>query len=194
MSDEKTTPTQKNKARRKLLKGIVAGGGALTAGKALPENWAKPVVESVTLPAHAQTTTDAGSESIQDLSPFQSGTQPLVFNDLDNSEERFAALDAPLETADWDKLSDSEILDFFARPANAGTSSNTASTFEVFAEVDGNTGSLCIFGNVYDTNFEAFLTNTPVNGNTIKGGPATVFYGVQAPSSLISNLTSHLRL
>ena len=42
-------------SRRKLLKSIAAGSGAVIAGKNLPENWARPVVDSVMLPAHAQT-------------------------------------------------------------------------------------------------------------------------------------------
>lgn len=41
--------------RRKLLKSIAAGGGAIVVGKSLPESWSKPVVDSVMLPAHAQT-------------------------------------------------------------------------------------------------------------------------------------------
>ena len=40
---------------RKLLKFIIAGSGAVVAGKTLPESWAKPIVDSVTLPAHAVT-------------------------------------------------------------------------------------------------------------------------------------------
>lgn len=44
-----------DKARRKLLKTIMSGGGAIVAAKSLPENWTKPVVDSVMLPAHAQT-------------------------------------------------------------------------------------------------------------------------------------------
>ena len=44
-----------DKARRKLLKTIVSGGGAIVAGKSLPESWTKPVVDSVMLPAHAET-------------------------------------------------------------------------------------------------------------------------------------------
>ena len=41
-------------ARRKLLKALVAGGGAVAVGKSLPESWMKPVIDSVTLPVHAQ--------------------------------------------------------------------------------------------------------------------------------------------
>ena len=48
----------KKDSRRKLLKSIAAGSGAVVAGKSLPESWSKPFVDSVVLPAHA-TTTDA---------------------------------------------------------------------------------------------------------------------------------------
>ncbi len=40
--------------RRKLLKSVAAGGGAILAGRTLPEKWGRPVVDSVLLPAHAQ--------------------------------------------------------------------------------------------------------------------------------------------
>jgi len=44
-----------DESRRKILKSIAAGSGAIVAGKTLPENWARPVVDSVILPSHAQT-------------------------------------------------------------------------------------------------------------------------------------------
>jgi hypothetical protein len=44
-----------NESRRKLLKSIAAGSGAIVAGKSLPESWSRPVVDSVMLPAHAET-------------------------------------------------------------------------------------------------------------------------------------------
>ena len=49
MSDDKIL------ARRKLLKSLAAGSGALVAGKTLPDSWGRPVVDAVMLPAHAQT-------------------------------------------------------------------------------------------------------------------------------------------
>ncbi len=47
--------TTTNKSRRTLLKSIAAGGGAVVAGKTLPDTWKKPVIDSVMMPAHAQT-------------------------------------------------------------------------------------------------------------------------------------------
>ena len=45
-----------NKSRRKLLKSLAAGSSAIVVSKSLPGSWSKPVVDSVILPAHAQTT------------------------------------------------------------------------------------------------------------------------------------------
>ena len=53
--DKKETSVTDDKGRRKLLKSVVAGGGAVTVAKMLPDQWARPVVDSVMLPSHAQT-------------------------------------------------------------------------------------------------------------------------------------------
>jgi hypothetical protein len=64
MKDNKSSDS-----RRKLLKSIAAGSGAIVAGKSLPESWKRPVVDSVILPAHAQTSpamrTYAGGTSVE---------------------------------------------------------------------------------------------------------------------------------
>jgi len=49
------TDKKSSESRRKLLKSIAAGSGAIVAGKSLPESWTRPVVDSVMLPAHAET-------------------------------------------------------------------------------------------------------------------------------------------
>ena len=48
--------TKLRDSRRKLLKSVVVGSGAVAAGKSLPESWIKPAMNSVLLPAHAMTT------------------------------------------------------------------------------------------------------------------------------------------
>jgi hypothetical protein len=52
MTEKKSSESE---SRRKLLKSIAAGSGAIVAGKSLPDSWSRPIVESVLLPAHAQT-------------------------------------------------------------------------------------------------------------------------------------------
>ncbi|NOY16672.1 MAG: hypothetical protein GXP23_07075 [Gammaproteobacteria bacterium] len=52
MTDKKNMTAEN---RRNLLKTIAAGSGAIITGKALPDSWARPVIDSVLLPVHAQT-------------------------------------------------------------------------------------------------------------------------------------------
>ena len=46
------------KDRRAVLKSIVAGSAVVGGTKALPEQWSKPLTDSVMLPGHARTTGD----------------------------------------------------------------------------------------------------------------------------------------
>lgn len=52
-------------ARRRLLQ-ILLGVGVITSGRMLPDQWVKPVVESITLPAHAQTSPPDDSDDDDD--------------------------------------------------------------------------------------------------------------------------------
>jgi len=47
-------------SRRKTLKALGLGGGLGAAGFSLPEKWARPVVEAVVLPVHAQASNVSG--------------------------------------------------------------------------------------------------------------------------------------
>lgn len=48
-------PKKQGEDRRGALKKLLAGGGVIVGASALPSEWTKPVIESVTLPAHAGT-------------------------------------------------------------------------------------------------------------------------------------------
>lgn len=61
-----------DKSRRKLLKSIASGTGAIVAGKSLPETWSRPIVDSVMLPAHAETSPTETTE------PAPLGEEPPV--------------------------------------------------------------------------------------------------------------------
>lgn len=56
-------------SRRRLLKSLTLGSGALLAGRSLPDRWARPVVDSVMLPAHAQLS--GGVATGQFAGPFE---------------------------------------------------------------------------------------------------------------------------
>jgi hypothetical protein len=72
-----------DQSRRKLLKSIAAGSGAVIAGKSLPESWTKPVVDSVMLPAHAETSPAAPTGPLAVASV-------TVLNDRDEPEDEIA--------------------------------------------------------------------------------------------------------
>lgn len=77
---------RKSNTRRKALKSIVAGSSAVAASSMLPEKWTKPVIDSVALPAHAQTSftslsatilnlhSDDTSDTLADQGPFNAGS------------------------------------------------------------------------------------------------------------------------
>lgn len=73
-----------NESRRKLLKSIAAGTGVVVAGKSLPDMWSRPVVESVLLPAHAQTSQISLISGVLTTTTF-------VLSDLGRSNRSFAS-------------------------------------------------------------------------------------------------------
>ena len=94
---EVKSPEDKNSGRRKLLKSVVAGGGAATVAKMLPDQWARPVVDAVMLPSHAQTSNAA-------MGPFTG----LVTGQITPS------------TMVADQGFSEELLEFFTPAAHAG--------------------------------------------------------------------------
>ena len=87
-----------NESRRKLLKSIAAGSGAIVAGKSLPENWSHPVVDSVMLPAHAQTSCTPSPRTVE-LMPFGfDGCSPVVFGPLLDPAPSIAELSVTVAT------------------------------------------------------------------------------------------------
>lgn len=78
MTDESPkSQTNKEAARRRVLKRLVAGGGFVATGKMMPDDWQKPVIESVILPVHAQMSPEDTEEE-----PPPSNTNTTVSNSV----------------------------------------------------------------------------------------------------------------
>lgn len=141
MTDNKA---EKNTARRRLLKSVVAGGGVLATGKLLPENWFRPVVRSVVLPAHAQTSPPV---SFDGLYVFEG---PAIGDALDSQP--------------------GSILDMFVSPAHAvvlPVSCEAISQIQI--DITGGNAEICVRygGNNYPG-------STSVNQSTGALAPAAV--------------------
>lgn len=75
-----------NPSRRKAVKTLAAGAGALAAYHTLPVNWSTPIIEQVFLPAHAQT---SGAPSGPDQ-PIESDSISCEINFLgENDKEEY---------------------------------------------------------------------------------------------------------
>ncbi len=55
--ESKPTNTDLSQTRRSALKKMLVGTGVVAGAAALPDKWAKPIVDKVLVPAHAQTST-----------------------------------------------------------------------------------------------------------------------------------------
>lgn len=85
MSDQND---KQRKSKRKTLKAILGGTGAVAGASALPDKWGKPIISSVILPAHAQ-----GTPAEECFIEFYSATQSAD-NEVDVSIEWAADIDA----------------------------------------------------------------------------------------------------
>ena len=152
MSESDTTPEQgKNKARRRILKTLVTGGSALTASKVTPDQWIKPVVESVIIPSHAQTTGGAGNPN------GNFAANGAVVDGLvpDNSQ-----LLANQDISD-------ELLEFFMPSAQASNCpSNATCQADFGAEVQNSSMFICVFGGQFGS-FDA-ISSIPISGSQLQ--------------------------
>lgn len=78
------TDKKHGKSRRKLLKSIAAGSGAIVVGKSLPDSWSRPTVDSVLLPAHATTSLTESSGPAGDIQSGKLETDSLFAKAVDS--------------------------------------------------------------------------------------------------------------
>ena len=114
-------------SRRKLLKSVAAGSGAVIAGKSLPETWTRPVVDAVLLPAHATSTCQSICEIAQSTGVHTTLVKLLsdtgLLDTVCSAEELtvWAPTDAAFEKADLGDPSLQEVKDLLLYHTASGT-------------------------------------------------------------------------
>jgi hypothetical protein len=145
---------RRNRARRHILRTLVVGGGAMTAARATPETWVKPVVESIILPGHAATSAPVAPGNPSGT--FSSGTVSLT--EASPPADTLLADAAPESKA----ISD-ELLEFFMPSANAANElpCNASCDVEFNAEVQNYASYICVSGDVKDVIRATVLPGSP---------------------------------
>ncbi len=177
---KKTESTVSVHSRRRTVRNILIGTGVITSAATI-EKWTKPVINSLVLPAHAQTSTSMPSVPV--INPVGNFTtdDSLTLNATQKDNE--AIVNAP-------SVSDT-ILDFFVPNANAGISEQSPSSVSCGSNcnidvhisylAEGAQGiSICITGDI-----AVFLTTgvdtdalTLINGGiNLSSSPNLVFNG-----------------
>ena len=102
----KSISYRKPNQRRNALKAMAAGGGAVTTAAMLPEKWAKPIVDGITLPAHAQTSyffnacevnnwlSNDTSNTPENQGPFNEGATTIAIGDSDDNDHNLSGITA----------------------------------------------------------------------------------------------------
>ena len=109
-----TKPDKRSQSRRKILRSLVAGGGAVTSSKMLPDAWTKPVVEAVLIPAHAQT---SGRGRIQGVFRTMGPIGGMGMGMHDNFGDSKQLIASAKEN---DEGVTSSVMDFFILPLYSG--------------------------------------------------------------------------
>jgi len=135
-------------SRRRLLKTILATGGAVAASTLLPSKWAEPVVEVGLLPAHAQVTepTEEPTEEPARYSLYCDslpGGGELTAGSLSNvtSTLELSSGSGPIEGVDVTIACTNPLINFVpALPPSAATNASGVASFGDFA-VSGQPGT-----------------------------------------------------
>jgi len=163
--------------RRRLLKAIAAGGGAVIAGRSLPETWSRPVVDSLALPAHAQTSplsclpasvsTTANQQDTQnDIYILFDGRSVCTVESLTDTLQTAPAnavigIDADPSQYSWDRYDPGS--DWTRTGTDSVADDNPPGTY--YVEVTGAAGSFRVTFTVGFIGFEPVMTVSDVSIN-----------------------------
>jgi hypothetical protein len=135
------TDNKSRESRRKLLKSIAAGSGAIVAGKSLPESWNRPVVDTVILPAHAQT-------SLMSSSGEGQVTRAAIDSESDSLLARTISNLIP------------------EARAGAGVSGGIFICVRHLSDTQADFEAMVVYGNDCDFSYRYFASNVPVGNET----------------------------
>jgi len=89
---------ENNTARRKALKAAIGGSAMITAG-AVPAKWAKPIINSAILPAHAVTSEVAAEVNVNYFGPVPIETFTNIFSSPRTTGAQYALINNSEKTA-----------------------------------------------------------------------------------------------
>ena len=156
-------------SRRRLLQSLAAGGAAVTV-KVLPEQWAKPMLESTTLPAHAVTTLPADFSLTCEVGGFDTSSDEPFETSFDGN----LVTEANSPGALWPLISDSLPITFTIDNLNA-TTDPVAVPISLSIGASGEA--------VIDTGGTATVPHDAPNGNTTDFGVLEVTLNDSGPDS-----------
>ena len=169
----------RNQGRRRLLKSLAVGGGAMSAAKVVPEAWVKPVVDSVVLPAHSQTSpggdpTPGGNP----LGQFRSGIQ--VVDVLPAGPDELIVEESISE----------ELLEFFMPSAHAQSCFPGNCSVELNMEVTNASAFICMSGQLNGAN----SFSVDLNANPPRIGSNSLLPNFDVLGGDYANPNWHLRI
>ena len=144
-------------SRRQILRSIVAGGGVATSTKFLPDTWTQPVIDTVLVPSHGQSSPDPNFPT----GIFQGGPTEFAQLDQDSDVQQLISESQP----------NSSVLDFFIDAAEAMPTNSTCvgSPIELMFDIPDNPSEesnvkICLtLDSVY-----FFFAESTVDGNQIE--------------------------
>ena len=183
MEKQSDFPAETSLSRRRLLKALIAAGGATAAATMLPGKWSKPLVEVGVLPAHAQISPDLGTGDLQATLTWNNGApEPCEVDAVDvdlhavepdDTRVYWANSNGPTATLDYDNVCGFGPENIFVAPGQAA-----AGTYQVQVVYWGSFGAfagapttatirITVFANTPSEHVHTFVRNIEVADNCI---------------------------
>jgi hypothetical protein len=165
MKNNKEINENKSGARRQIIKSVAVGGGVFATGSALPGSWVKPMLDTVVLPAHAQT-------SLPPITGVYGGASiGIVLNSNDSKVNSYALLDMLISPAAAQSVAVPPVLNNHLVEGLCGEGEGDA-TFQIYFRINE------------DTSVDVAIQR--VSGDNDEGGISS---GCLATTTLVDNST-----